>query len=249
MTRNRVADWVRILSAIAAVAVAGCATPPPIPVVPADAPALKAEPRDAGWMQRHESFNKLAQAGGFDVLFIGDSITQGWEGAGRDVWAKDIAPLKAANFGISGDRTEHVIWRLLNGNRDGKINPKVIVVMIGTNNTGHRKEKPDQIAAGVGNIMKLLNERFPKAKILLLGIFPRGEKSDDALRVNNKAANDLLAKFDGHWKIQYMDIGGKFLKPDGTLPREIMPDLLHLSPAGYQIWSDAVVPEIKKALK
>ena len=228
--------------------IAGCATPPPIPVVPSDTLSIVPEPRDGNWMKRHESFNQLALQGGADVVFIGDSITQGWEGGGKDVWAEAIAPFKAANFGISGDRTEHVIWRLKNGNLGGKLRPKAFVVMIGTNNTGHRKDKPELIAAGVGDILRILHDRYPRAKILLLGIFPRGAKPDDPARVNNAAANALLSKFDGHWNIRYLDIGNRFLEADGTLPKNIMPDLLHLSPAGYKIWADAIVPEIKAAL-
>lgn len=234
--------------AVAGLLAGGCATPPPIPKVPATAKALMPEPREKGWLTRHEKFNQQAAGGGFDVLFVGDSITQGWEGAGKDVWAKEIAPLKAANFGISGDRTEHVLWRFEHGNLEGKLNPKVMVLMLGTNNTGHRKDKPEEIAAGDGAILKMFHARFPDAKILLLGIFPRGADSTDALRMNNDAANRILATYDGCWNIKYLDIGRKFLEPDGALSKEIMPDRLHLSPKGYQIWADAVVPEIKAAL-
>lgn len=234
---------------VAAVFMAGCATPPPpIPAVSTTAKSLCPEPREGGWMKRHESFNQLAARGGFDVLFVGDSITQGWEGSGKQVWEKDIAPLTAANFGIGGDRTEHVLWRFENGNLKGKLNPKVMVLMLGTNNTGHRRDKPEEIAAGVGAILKKFHDRFPDAKIILLGIFPRGATATDSLRVNNEAANKIMATFNGCWNIKYLDIGPKFLGPDGTLSKEIMPDLLHLSPKGYQIWADAVVPEIKAAL-
>ena len=234
--------------AVASLLTGGCATPPPIPKASPTAKALMPEPRDKGWLTRHEKFNQQASEGGFDVLFVGDSITQGWEGSGKAVWAKDIAPLKAANFGISGDRTEHVLWRFENGNLKGKLNPKVMVLMLGTNNTGHRKDKPEEIAAGVGAILKTFHARFPDTKIVLLGIFPRGGNATDVLRVNNDAANKILATFNGCWNIQYLDIGQKFLEADGTLSTEIMPDRLHLSPKGYQIWADAVVPEIKAAL-
>jgi len=227
---------------------AGCATTPPIPTVPATAKSISPEPRDGGWMKRHESFNALAKKGGFDVLFVGDSITQGWEGNGKDVWAKAIAPLGAANFGIGGDRTEHVLWRFEHGNLEGAMSPKVMVLMLGTNNTGHRKDKPEEIAAGVGAILKTFHERFPKTKILLFAIFPRGATLADPARVNNDAANKLLATYDGFWNIKYLDINARFLTPDGTLTREVMSDLLHPGPQGYQIWADAVVPELKAAL-
>lgn len=228
---------------------AGCATtPPPIPVVPVTSKATTPAPTTSGWMARYKHFNELAAKGGFDVLFVGDSITHGWDNGGKAVWDKEIAPFTAANFGISGERTEQVLWRFEHGNLDGKLNPKVMVFMLGTNNTGHRKDKPEEIAAGVGAIMKTFHARFPKAKILLLAIFPRGATATDPLRVNNEAANALLAKFDGHWNIKYLDINQKFLTPDGILSRAIMPDLLHPNAKGYQIWADAVVPEIKAAL-
>ena len=234
------------LAILAAGFLAGCATPPPIPVVPATTTSIVPEPREKGWLVRHEHFNQLAKEGGFDVLFVGDSITQGWEGKGKEVWAKEVAPFTAANFGISGDRTEHVLWRFDHGNLDGKLNPKVMVLMIGTNNSGHNK--PDEIAAGVGAILKKFHARFPKTKIVLLAIFPRGATVKDFARVKNDAANKLLAKFDGHWNIKYLDINSKFLATDGALSREIMPDLLHPNGKGYQIWADAIVPEIRTAL-
>jgi lysophospholipase L1-like esterase len=152
--------------------------------VPATSKALIPESRDKnkGWLTRHERFNELAAKGGFDVLFVGDSITQAWEGHGKNIWAKEIAPLSAANFGISGDRTEHVLWRLERGNLDGKLDPKVIVLMLGTNNTGKRRDKPEEISAGVGVILTKLNDRFPKAKVLLFAIFSRGGKVSDGAK-------------------------------------------------------------------
>lgn len=236
------------IAVVAGLFLAGCATPPPIPPVPPAAKALHTEPGPEWWMIRHEGFNQQAQKGGFDVLFVGDSITQGWSGAGRTAWAREIAPLKAANFGIGGDRTEHVLWRFEHGNLDGALQPKVMVIMLGTNNTGRRQDKPEEIAAGVGAILKKFHARFPQAKILLLGIFPRGATAQDPLRQNNEATNKLLAQYAGHWNIRYLDLGPKFLAADGTLSPEIMPDRLHLSPKGYQIWADAVVPELKAAL-
>src|SRR5687767_14628351 len=103
-----------------------------------DAPAhdaVKPVPRDAGWMKRHESFNERVKKGNVDLIFIGDSITQGWEGAGKGVWEKYYGKRNAVNLGIGGDRTQHVLWRLENGNIKG-IEPKLAVVMIGTNNSG-----------------------------------------------------------------------------------------------------------------
>jgi N-acetylglucosamine-6-sulfatase len=200
---------------------------------------------EQGCKARHDRFNAQAREGGFDVLFIGDSITQAWETAGKAVWDAEIAPLKAANFGIGGDRTEHVLWRLENGNLEGKINPKKIVLMIGTNNTGHRMDKPADVVAGIEAILSKLTKRFPEAKITLLAIFPRGEKPGDPKRLNNDEINASLAKLDLGANVSFLDISSSFLQPDGTLAKEIMPDFLHLSPEGYARWAKAILPVLK----
>jgi lysophospholipase L1-like esterase len=226
-----------------------CATPPPIPEVPRDARSLAAEPGTGDWMQRHEELNARAKAGGFDVLFVGDSITQGWEWWGKAEWDRKIAPFRAANFGIGGDRTEQVLWRLDHGNLEGTPNPKVIVLLIGTNNTGYRKDRPEETAAGIGAILARLHARFPGAQILLFAVFPRGASPADEMRKINNEVNRIIARYAGHWNIRFVDINAKLLRPDGTLSEEIMPDLLHPSAKGYAIWADALVPEIQDALK
>lgn len=222
--------------------------------------AIDPKPRDAGWMKRHESFNAISKKGEAQLVFLGDSITQGWEKNGKDVWAKTWEPLKAANFGIGGDRTEHVIWRLQNGNFDG-IKPKLVVLMIGTNNTGHQgrpaaehggvayASSAEQTAEGVKMILDILNKKLPETKVLLLGIFPRGATKEDAMRKQNIATNNLISGFADNQRVFYMDIGNTFLKPDGTLPKEIMPDLLHLSAQGYQMWADAIEGKVKELMK
>ncbi|GEM_PF-1340605 len=195
---------------------------------------------------RHEEFLKVAKAGGVDLLFVGDSITDGWRGAGKAVWDKNFAPLKAANFGISGDRTEHVLWRMRNGELEG-IQPKLVVLMIGTNN---RDPAPD-VALGIKTILLDIHERVPRAKVLLLGIFPRGAKPDVA-RAKNDEVNKLIATFAGSLelgRVFYLDIGAKFLSADGTLPRDIMPDFLHPNDKGYQIWADAILDKVKQLLQ
>lgn len=222
--------------------------------------AIDPKPRDAGWMKRHESFNAISKKGEAQLVFLGDSITQGWEKNGKDVWAKTWEPLKAANFGIGGDRTEHVIWRLQNGNFDG-IKPKLVVLMIGTNNTGHQgrpaaehggvayASSAEQTAEGVKMILDILGKKLPETKVLLLGIFPRGATKEDAMRKQNIATNNLISGLADNKRVFYMDIGNTFLQPDGTLPKEIMPDLLHLSAQGYQMWSDAIESKVKELMK
>lgn len=221
--------------------------------------AINPVPRDGGWVKRHESFNAISKQGTATLVFLGDSITQGWEGKGKATWEKFYAKRNAANFGIGGDRTEHVLWRLDNGNFDG-LKPKLIVLMIGTNNTGHvgRAQKElngaiyassaEQTAEGVKAIVSKLQTKVPEAKILLLGIFPRGEKPTDAMRQQNEATNAIIAKLADGKQVHFMDIGKTFLQPDGTLPREVMPDLLHLSEKGYDMWAEAIDPKIKELL-
>lgn len=202
--------------------------------------------KDEWWQRRHEKINTRAKQGEVDLIFIGDSITQGWEGdQAQPVWEKFYGKRKAMNAGIGGDRTQHVLWRLDNGNLDG-ITPKLAVVMIGTNNSG--TDSPADIAAGITAIIEKLREKLPDTKVLLLGIFPRGPDADDAKRKSNTATNDIIKSLDDGKAVYYLDISDKFLAEDGTLSREIMPDLLHLNTKGYEIWAEETEPTVAKLL-
>ena len=208
--------------------------------------AIIGEPRkDEWWMKRHQSMNKNARKQ-HDLLFIGDSITQGWEGSGKGTWEKYYANRKALNLGISGDRTEHVIWRLDNGNLRNQKKAKAAVVMIGTNNTGHVMQDPTEVRDGVERIVSTLRARCPEAKILILGVFPRGVKPDDAKRKNNIEINKLISKFHNGERIHYLDISDKFLTTEGILTKEVMPDALHPRQKGYEIWAEAIEPKLKE---
>jgi lysophospholipase L1-like esterase len=206
--------------------------------------ATKPAPRDAGWVKRHEGFVEIAKKGGVDVLLLGDSITDGWRGKGKAAYAEHFEPLKAANFGIGGDRTQHVLWRLQNGEFDG-LTPKLVMLMIGTNNG---KDSADDVAAGITAIVKEIQKKSPSTKILLLGIFPRGEKPN-AGREKNDKVNAVVSKLDDGGKtVKYLDIGAKFMAEDKSITKEIMPDFLHLSEKGYGIWAEAVLPTVKELL-
>jgi lysophospholipase L1-like esterase len=220
--------------------------------------AVKPVPRDAKWVQRHEAFVGIAKKGNVEVLFLGDSITDAWGGeghgaktAGTNVFKQEFEPMKAANFGIGGDRTQHVLWRLQNGEFDG-IQPKVLMLMIGTNNSNGTDNSADEISDGIKAIVKEIHTRSPKTKILLLGIFPRanpktGEPNPTQMD-KIKQVNATISKLDDGGKtIQYLDIGSKFMQ-DGKIPKEIMPDQLHLSETGYKIWAEAVKEPIQKLL-
>ena len=217
--------------------------------------AIQPAPRDEAWLRRHEGFIEQAKAGGIEVLFLGDSITDFWRdpNRGKTLWDEHFAPLHAANFGISADRTQHVLWRIDHGELDG-IKPKVVVLMIGTNNTGFARDKvtprntvPETIE-GVTAIVKSLRQKLPETKILLLAIFPRGEK-DSPQRGQVNEVNAAIAKLDDGEFVHFLDIGPKFLWPDGTLSKDVMPDLLHPNEVGYAIWAAAIKKPLSDLLK
>ena len=180
--------------------------------------AIDSAPRtDGNWKERHELLNKRAAEAGTkaQVLFIGDSITQGWEGAGKQVWSKYYESRNAVNLGIGGDRTQHVLWRLEHGNIDG-LSPKAIVLMIGTNNSNAEDNTPGQIAEGVQAIVAKLREKLPNAKILLLAIFPRSENYS-AQRGKLAMINQVLHKLADDQNVFWADFGHKFLKASHPL--------------------------------
>lgn len=207
-----------------------------------------------GFLKRHEGFLKDKEAmlkkGPIEMVFIGDSITDGWRTRGKAVFKENYSKYNAYNIGISGDRTQHVLWRIENGELDGITpSPKVAELMIGTNNL---KPNPSNegIAAGVTKIVNEIHEKLPQTKVLLLAIFPRGEKPTDPYRARIKAINETLAKLDDGGKtVKFLDIGEKFLEPDGTLPKSIMPDSLHPNAKGYGIWADATRPTLEEMMK
>lgn len=201
-----------------------------------------------GTEARHLHMNEVSKAGKAKLVFLGDSITEGWEGTGKSVWKEHFEKHEAANFGISGDRTEHVLWRLEHGNLDG-LKPRCVVIMIGTNNTGHRQDKPEETAAGVKAIVQKVQAKCPDAKILLLAIFPRGEKADDPLRKINDGVNAIIRKLGDGKRVFFKDIGENFVEKDGTLKREIMPDLLHLNAKGYAAWAAAIKDDVEKLMR
>lgn len=207
--------------------------------------AVRPEPRQGAWMTRHQRFNERVKQGNVDLIFIGDSITQGWEGPGKDVWEQFYGKRNAVNLGISGDRTQHVLWRLDNGNING-ISPKLAVVMIGTNNSGDNT--PEEIADGITAIVQKLRQKLPNTKVLLLGIFPRGADPSDARRKVNEKTNEIVKKLADNKTVFYQDLSEAFLEDDGTLSRMIMPDLLHLSKQGYTIWAESIEPNVKKLM-
>jgi len=219
--------------------------------------ATEPAPKDARWMQRHEAFVNEARQGGIQVLFLGDSITDFWRATnpqrgGKAVWDREYAPLHAANFGLNADRTQNVLWRLEHGEADG-YQPKVVVLLIGTNNTGLERDgvtprnTTAEAVAGVTAVVHELRVKFPEAKILFLAIFPRGAP-DSPQRAQVAEVNRALAKLNDGEHVFFLDIGNRFLDAAGNIPREIMPDQLHPSLKGYGIWADAIRAPLRQLL-
>ncbi len=205
------------------------------------------------WQPRHEA--KLAEVRAHreagrrvDLVFLGDSITQGWENEGRAAWATHFARHNAVALGFGGDRTENLLWRLQHGELDGMA-PRAIVLLIGTNNTGERLEDPALTIAGIRANLDEIRRRQPQAKVLLLALFPRDEKPDGLLRRHNARINALLPSLADGQRVVFLDLGPALTQPDGTLSRDILPDWLHLSPAGYERWAQGLAPLLTQWLQ
>ena len=196
------------------------------------------------WRNRHREKVKLANKGNYELLFLGDSITHGWENAGKTVFNKYYNKRKTLNLGFSGDRTEHVLWRLLNGELATNLNPKVATIMIGTNNTGHSMQNAEETFLGIKAIVDLLQDRRPKMKILLLGIFPRATNPEHPQRIRNNEINSLAKTLADSKNIHYLDISTRLLDEKKNLPKSVMPDALHPNEQGYKIWAKAMEDKI-----
>ncbi len=222
--------------------------------------ALEPVPRSSAWVRRHEQFRQVAAHEPVDVLFLGDSITDFWRNdlltgyaRGKSVWEARFVPLHAANFGLSGDRIQHVLWRVEHGELDG-LHPKVVVVLIGTNNMGAdapgrplRNTVPE-IVAGVQHLVARIRTKLPASHILLLAIFPRGDKGP-AVAAQIRAVNTAIARYDGGRLVHYLDFGDIFLDRTGAVSPTLMPDLLHPNTLGYQAWAAALQLPMQALLK
>jgi len=197
------------------------------------------------FLRAHHAFLERAKDPGIGIVFLGDSITNGWSwGDHTQLWDRYFGRYDPANFGIGGDRTEHVLWRIDNGELD-RVRPKVVVLLIGTNNIG---DPTDEIRRGVVRVTERVREKLPETRLVLMGIFPRGAEPSDPNRAKIREVNRALAKLDDGDRVRFLDIGDRFLAPDGSLPKEIMPDALHLSFKGYQIWAEALAPILEEVM-
>ena len=209
--------------------------------VPRDNSAIRPVPRNAA---RHDAFVEIAKKGDIDLLLVGDSITDLWQRS-TETYATYFGKYKVANFAISGDTTQGVLWGLQNGEGAG-FQPKAIMMMIGTNNSGGNTGP--EIAEGVGAIVLELRKDFPNAKILLLAIFPRNAPTSNARKVNAEASA-IYSRLADNQHVFYMDIGQNFLSPDGTISTEIMADGLHPTAKGYVVWGEAVKEKLAELMR
>lgn len=195
------------------------------------------------WRQTVQGEVERAKKGGINLLFIGDSLTQGWD---QTIWKERYEPLGAVNFGIGGDGTPQVLWRIEHGILDD-IQPKVVVLMIGINNTWPGYSAADT-AKGIETCVRAIQTKLPQTKILLLGVLPIYDKND-GIRKRIKQINATVAKLDDGKRVRFLDMGGKFLEPDGALAKELYKgDRLHLMPAAYRVWADTMGPLLRQML-
>ena len=200
------------------------------------------------WAERHEAKLREKASRLADLVFIGDSITHGWDGSFRPgperVWSAYYGDRNALNLGFSGDRTEHVLWRLEHGEVDG-LTPRAVVLMVGTNNIGHGGQTVAEAEAGVRAVCRSIRAKMPRAKLILLAVFPRQDKGPEvAAKVGD--LNRRMAPLGREPGTTFLDINRAFLEPDGSLSREVMYDLLHPGPVGYVRWAEALEPAMRR---
>jgi len=223
-----------------------------VPSNTAIVPVPKLENDSYDWYARHAAVLQAKDRIDPEIVLIGDSITHFWGGTpeanhanGPKAFASVFAPYRVLNLGFGWDRTQNVLWRLDRGELDG-LHPRIVVIHIGTNNTsqtGHaRQNTAAEIVEGIAAICGRVRSKTPGARIILMQVMPREEKPDNPRRLQIGEINRLLVEFARTNHLDLLDLAPKFLKPDGTLPRSLMPDFCHPNEQGYMIWADALRP-------
>jgi lysophospholipase L1-like esterase len=223
-------------------------------------PAVFPSPRSEHWLANHNKRDAILQKGDVDILLVGDSITHSWN-KHPELSKAFFAGQRVFNLGQPADKTENIVWRLLN-HQMVNISPQVAIILAGTNNSNGDEYSAEEIAGGVEAIIQVLQAKLPKTKILLLGIFPRGSyeqrigiKSGLASAVMNpqwekiNQVNRIIETFADGENVVYLNINQAFLTEDGALPITVMPDMLHLSEKGYEIWGQSMTPVLKKLMQ
>lgn len=222
-------------------------------VVPALRPDYSPEQLDA-WRQRHTELVAQARRGGFELAFFGDSLTAGWLTVGRAAWDEVFVPRRAAAFGLPGDRTQQLLWRLQQGELSGPA-PRAAIVLIGTNNTDPGlgadsltpRNSPPEIVAGIAAVAGALRAAWPSTRLLVHGLLPRGSR-EAAVRSEIAQINAALHRLADDRSVFFLDVGSHFLGPDGSILPDIMPDLLHFNARGYRVWADALRAPLARLL-
>jgi lysophospholipase L1-like esterase len=199
----------------------------------------------AKWNAVHAAQQARAKQGGIDLMFVGDSITQGWP---HDLFEQAFGRFHAANFGVGGDHTGNVLYRL-DDPAMAALKPRVIVLLIGVNNFFHCGDDTAQTFAGIRKVVDQLRHEYPDARILLNAVLPYGEPQETVKRDQVRDLNRMVATLADGSHVVYHDYGARFLQPDGTISRAIMADYLHPTPQGYRIWADAMLPDVETLMK
>jgi len=199
----------------------------------------------ARWNELYQAQVAVADKGGVDLLFVGDSITAGWN---KQIWDKSFGAWRPANLAIGGDHTGNLLWRLQNGHAD-KLRPKVVVLLIGVNNFIHCRATPAEAYAGVRAVVTQLRAMYPDARILLNAVLPWEKSAQNPRRAQVSELNRMIARLDDGKRVFFRDYGARFVQPNGDISPEVMADSLHPTAKGYQIWADAMLPEVTELIK
>lgn len=200
------------------------------------------------WREFHAGDLARGKEGPIEVLFLGDSITEAWEKNGAAVWEEFLAPLGAANFGVGGDTTQNVLWRITEGGALENVRPKVVVLLIGTNNIGLLGDDPPEVVRGIDAVVRTLRKKLPDTRIVLLDLFPRGVPGDSYRRDVEETNRLLPAVGKDDPMVRHFRIWDEFTDGKGNLPPDLMPDKLHLSEAGYRIWAKEITPVLREMI-
>jgi lysophospholipase L1-like esterase len=199
----------------------------------------------AKWKEIHAAQQAVAKQGGIDLMFVGDSITQGWP---HDFFEQQFGRFHAANFGVGGDHTGNVLYRL-DDPVMASLKPRAIVLLVGVNNFFHCADNTEQTFAGIRQVVATLRQEYPDARILLNAVLPYGDANEESKRAQVRELNRMVAALDDGKHVFYRDYGPRFLQADGTIPTDVMADHLHPTAKGYRIWADAMLPDIEQLMK
>lgn len=205
--------------------------------------------RDETSRQRHEGFVKRAKQGNIDLLFLGDSITDWWPARGSNSWNTITTTYRTANFGVMAERTEHLLWRISNGELDGS-SAKVVVLLIGINNIHQNRndEQPKWAANGIKAVVETVHRKLPAARIVLMGLFPAGGAADWQ-RPKIEEINSIIASMEKPPSVFYLNINEQFLSPTGEFKAGLFSDGLHPTSAGYDVWWSKLGPLVAELMR